>query len=965
MQLIGRIGAALVGVAGLVVLFAWYSEGALATGGLLSVKPTTALAIVLLSFALIAFDHLRIAMILGGSVVVIGGLSFAENVLGASLGIDTLLPGIELNGALPRMAPSTAVSLLMLGCSVLSGRFTRSALTLAFIALIASHIAILGYVYGVSSLYTVGGYTSMALPTSIGIAVLASATLLQYPSTGLAGLSRDGGSAGNLLRPAIPFFVGGPLALGWFFLTAQSMGWWDTPFAVAMLVFSMTALGSALTWLAALKLRELDEQREGALTRLAETNHLLETTVATRTKELAETVGALQTLVRLAPVGIVELDAGGGLLTSNDQWLAMTGLTLDESLGSGWSSAVHPDDVNRVLTEWGACVADGTAYSGTVRFCTPEGQVNSVQVTTTPIRHGGTVTGHLASVTDVTALRAAEESATAARARFEAAFAWSPLGTAIVSTDGRVLEANRRLFELTGGSIGVLNQPIETIFTPLETGDSAALLAGQLKSSQQRVDRQIRRDDSKVTWVKVSIAEIYEGQQVGGLLYQLEDITARRLAEARVEHLAFHDSLTNLPNRLLLLDRLAQALLRAARHRSGVAVLFLDLDRFKVVNDSLGHHAGDAVLTEVAARLRHGTRASDTVARIGGDEFVVVCPDVDSSEDIAMLADSLQKSIALPIPIGEHTASVDASIGIAFGVGHEDPESLLRDADQAMYLAKDRGRARYEVFDNDLRGRIDQRLDTEIALRSAVDLDQIETWYQPILDLRERTVIATEALARWRRPERGLIMPGEFISVAEEAGLIKNIGGTVLGQACRAAAALDGGIAVSVNVSPRQFERDDFGAVVKKALSVSGLPPNRLWLELTESAMIEAIGSAAKTFQELRELGVRLAIDDFGTGYSSLSHLRAFDIDLLKLDLMFVRDIETSARDRAIVEGVLRLADSLTLDVVAEGIETTGQLDLLLKMGCRFGQGYLFSRPSPNPSPVLPFEDSLSRSAHA
>ncbi|TFB46762.1 putative bifunctional diguanylate cyclase/phosphodiesterase [Cryobacterium tagatosivorans] len=947
---------------------AWYTTGGAALAGmmpgLLAMKPTSALGLVLLSIALVAYARPRVTVVLGVAVFAIGGLSLAEYALGTSLGVDTLLPGIEFNGDAPRMAPSTALSLFVLGGSVMSSRWARSTLTLglAFVALGVSQIAILGYVYGVSSLYTVGGYTSMALLTAVGIALLSGVILLQHPSVGLAALAGDSGSAGRLVRPAIPFFILGPFALGWLFLTAQRLGWFDTPFAVAALVLSMTILGSALTWVAALRLRELDRQRDGALATLAETNRMLETTVQARTHELAETADALQALVRLAPVGIVQLDSQGGLLTANNQWLSVSGLTLDESLGAGWASALHPDDADRVLAEWGECVSAGTAYSSTVRFRTPDGQVNSVQVTTTPIRDRGTVTGHLASVTDVTALRAAEQAASAARARFEAAFAWSPLGTAIVSLDGRVLEANRRLFELAGRSTDVLGGPIEAVFLPLETVGADARRGGPLESSRQRVDRRMRRSDAEETWVKVSVAQIHEGEHVGGVLYQLEDITARRLAEARVEHLAFHDPLTNLPNRLLLLDRLSQALLQAARHGRGVAVLFIDLDRFKVVNDSLGHHSGDAVLVEVAARLRQGARASDTVARIGGDEFVVVCPDVDSSRDVAHLADALQKSVALPIEIGEHVASVDASIGIAFGVGHDDPEAILRDADQAMYLAKDRGRARYEVFDDDLRGRIDRRLDTEIALRSAVDLGQIETWYQPIVDLRERTVVATEALARWRRPERGLVMPGEFIAIAEEVGLIKEIGSTVLGQACLAATALEGGMAVSVNVSPRQFVRDDFGAVVKRALSTSGLAPNQLWLELTESAVMDAIGSAARTFQELRDLGVRLAIDDFGTGYSSFTHLREFDVDLLKIDMTFVRDIENSARDRAIVEGVVRLADSLKLEVVAEGIETTGQLELLREMGCRYGQGYLFSKPAPQAAPVVHFEGFLASS---
>ncbi|MDJ0378777.1 EAL domain-containing protein [Cryobacterium sp. PH31-L1] len=959
MQLVGRIFAAVVGVVGLIVLFGWYAGSTVLASGLFLMKPTAAVALVLLSTALFVTDHRRLSAVLAGAVSVIGALSFLENILGVPLGVDTLLPSIPLSGINPMIAPSTAFSLVILGGAVLFSSFARStlALTLAVGTLCVSQTMILGYVYGVSSLYTVGGYSSTALVTAVGIAVLSAATLLQHPSHGLAGLSRDRGSAGKLLRPAIPFFIFGPFTLGLLCLWAQRMGWFNTAFAVAVLVLSMTILGCALTWLAALRLRQLDRQRERALARLAETNQRLETTVALRTHELAETADAFAAIVRLAPVGIVELDAQGGLLTANEQWLRLSGLTLEESMGEGWASALHPNDVDRVLMDWGRCVSAGIGYSTTMRFRTPDGEINSAQVVTTPMRDEGTVIGHLASVTDVTALRGAQESEAAARARFEAAFAWSPLGTAIVSLDGRVLEANRRLFELAGRSTGVLDEPIESMFMPLESSRADDLPSGDFMDSRQRIDRRMFRSDSEDAWVKVSVAKIHDGDHVEGLLYQLEDITARRLAEARVEHLAFHDPLTNLPNRLLMMDRLTQALRQAARHGTGIAVLFIDLDRFKIVNDSLGHQSGDAVLTEVAARLLHGVRATDTVARIGGDEFVIICPEVDSSQNVTQLADALQKSLAVPIPLGDDIASIDASIGIAFGVGHDDPEAILRAADQAMYLAKKHGRARYEVFDDDLRGRIDRRLDTEITLRSAVDLNQIETWYQPIVDLRERRVVATEALARWRRPERGLVLPGDFIAIAEEVGLIKQIGSTVLGQACRAAAALDGTMAVSVNVSPRQFVRDDFGAVVTRALIDSGLSPKRLWLELTESALVEVIDSAAKTFQELRDIGVRLAIDDFGTGYSSFSHLRDFDVDLLKVDMAFVRNIETSAHDRAIVDSVVRLADSLKLDVVAEGIETTGQLDLLLKMGYRFGQGYLFSKPSPNASPVVLFEN--------
>ncbi len=961
MGLASRIGAVFVGAVGLLVLIGWYTKIAALTTvlpGLAPMKPITALALILLSLALV-FTRPWVGVSLAAATIALATLTLVGYVLGSTLGIAGWVPGIDLGALDPRMAPISAVGVILVGAAAIVGRLHRIILmqVLAHASLLVSLIALLGYAYGVSSLYTVAGFTSMALHTALGIGILSVVVLLQQPTVGLVGLLRDRGSAGELTRRFLPFLVLGPFLLGWIRLWTQRQGWIDTVFGAAILITSMTVLGTALTWVAALKLTELDRQRNEAMQALAEANHTLEEAVDHRTRELGEVADKLHTLIKIAPVGIVQLDSEGGFITANDQWLALSGRTLDETLAGGWANTIHPDDRDRVSAEWGAAVATELGYETTLRFQTPEAQVNWVQVSTAPIHdpESLTVTGHLATVTDITELRNAEEAATAARARFEAAFASSPLGTAIVSLDGEVLEANKRLFDLAGRSTAVVAGHIDEIFMSVgDRGeDRPSLTDGP--STRQRMDRRMRRVDEEETWVKVSIAEINEGESTGGLLYQLEDITARRLAEARVEHLAFHDPLTNLPNRLLLLDRLNQALLQAARHGRGVAVLFIDLDRFKFVNDSLGHHAGDTVLTEVGNRLRTHARSTDTVSRIGGDEFVVICPDVGSNRDVHKIADALQKAIAEPIMVGEQVASVDASIGIAFGLGHDDAESLLRNADQAMYQAKGRGRARYEVFDDDLRGRIERRLDTELALRDAVQLGEIETWFQPIVDLQQHTVVATEALARWRRPERGLVFPGEFIAIAEEVGLIKGIGTTVLGQACHAVAALDGRMAVSVNVSPRQFVQNDFGAVVKRSLSDSGLRPDQLWLELTESAVLDAIDSAARTFQELRSLGVRLAIDDFGTGYSSFTHLKAFTVDLLKIDLTFIRDLECSDHDRAIVEGILRLADSLNLDVVAEGIETTGQRDLLTEMGCRYGQGYLFSKPAPSASPNVDF----------
>jgi len=966
-------GAVFVAIVGLLVLIGWYTQTSALMSvfpGLVPMKPTTAVSLILLALSLLVTRRwvgvsLAIAAVLLASVTLFG------YAIGSTLGIAAWVPGIDLGGQEPRMAPSTGVAIVLVGAALIAGRLLRVIVMqiLAYASLLVSLVALLGYGYGVSSLYSVAGFTSIALHTALCLAVLSIAVLLGQPSAGLIGLLRDQGSAGETTRRFVPFLFIAPFLLGGLRLWGQRQDWFNAVFGVAVLIASVTVFGIALIWVAAAKLRVLDRQRDNAMESLAELNRTLEDAVDDRTTELGEVADKLQTFIKIAPVGIVQLDVEGGLLTANDQWLNLSGLTLAESLGNGWARAMHPDDVDRVLGAWAVAVATGTGYETAMRFRTPLGEVNWVQVSTAPIhdQHSPAVIGHLGTVTDITALRNAEQAAAAARARFEAAFASSPLGTAIVSLDGEVLEANKRLLTLAGRSAGVVAGHIDEIFLPIDgrdgdDGDDSDVSDDQLRlagglSTRQRMDRRMRRGEGEETWVKVSIAEISGGEHTGGFLYQLEDITARRLAEARVEHLAFHDPLTNLPNRLLLIDRLNQALLQAARSQLGVAVLFIDLDRFKFVNDSLGHHAGDAVLTEVGVRLRLNARATDTVSRIGGDEFVVICPGMHSNQDVNRIADAVQKTICEPIPIGDQMASVDASIGIAFGLGHDDAETILRHADQAMYQAKGRGRARYEVFDDDLRGRIEHRLDAELALRDAVELDEIETWFQPIVDLQQRTVVATEALARWRRPEKGIVGPGEFIAIAEEVGLINGIGTAVLGQACRAAASLDGRMAVSVNVSPRQFVHDDFGSVVKRVLEETGLPADQLWLELTESAVFEAIDSAARAFQELRGLGVRLAIDDFGTGYSSFTHLRSFTVDLLKIDLTFIRDLERSEHDRAIVEGILRLGDSLHLDVVAEGIETTVQRDLLTDMGCRYGQGYLFSKPSPAVLPDVDFGD--------
>ena len=426
---------------------------------------------------------------------------------------------------------------------------------------------------------------------------------------------------------------------------------------------------------------------------------------------------------------------------------------------------------------------------------------------------------------------------------------------------------------------------------------------------------------------------------------------ARRAAE--LSRMAFHDSLTGLPNRALLLDRLEQALLRSGRHGSPVAVLFLDLDNFKLINDSLGHDAGDALLRGVADRFRRATRAGDTLARFGGDEFVVLLEQAADASEAMASADRFATALREPIEVEGRTMVVEASIGVALsGPGRERPADLLRDADLALYRAKVSGKARSALFEPGLEAAAMRRLDLENDLRLALAAGEFRLFYQPIVDLVSDGLVGWEALVRWHHPERGLIPPSEFIPVAEETGLIVPLGRWVLEEACRQArlwqpAASGTPLIMNVNLSGRQFQQPSLVADVNEALDAAGLDPRSLKLEITESVVMQDVDAASAILAALSEVGVRIAIDDFGTGYSSLAYLKRFPIETLKIDRSFVSGIVNDPHDAAIVRGVVALAKSLGLTVTAEGIETIAQQRQLVEVGCDLGQGYLFGRPAP------------------
>ena len=429
------------------------------------------------------------------------------------------------------------------------------------------------------------------------------------------------------------------------------------------------------------------------------------------------------------------------------------------------------------------------------------------------------------------------------------------------------------------------------------------------------------------------------------------EIAERRLADQRVVHMAHHDALTGLPNRTLLADRVGQAIARAHRSGGKLAVLFLDLDRFKNVNDSFGHAVGDMLLTAVSARLTASRREEDTVARLGGDEFIVSIPDVSDAAEAESVAARILSDLAKPFTINGHHLHADVSIGIALYPRDGDTaETLMRNADTAMYHAKESGRGNYQFFSAQLTERVSRRLSTETNLRRALERGEFTVHYQPLMNLGSGRVDGAEALLRWPQQDDRLVSPVEFVPIAEETGLIVPLGEWVLLEACAQAQAwqvLHPGLRIAVNLSARQFRQKNLIGMIEQVLGESRLHPSLLELELTEGMLMHNVEEATHILARLDEIGVRLAIDDFGTGYSSLSYLKRFPIHTLKIDRSFVRDISTDPDDAAIVTAIVAMARSLNLRVTAEGVETEEQAAFLRSLTCDQAQGFHFGRPMP------------------
>ncbi|MET0628456.1 MAG: EAL domain-containing protein [Acidimicrobiia bacterium] len=679
-----------------------------------------------------------------------------------------------------------------------------------------------------------------------------------------------------------------------------------------------------------------------------------------RVNELLERNEALfRTMVRDSNDIMAVLDSNGHLVYASPATERILGLDIEPLIGTSVFDLIHPEDRHLAVEAFHTVLAhEKGAERVECRLRHADGGWRAVEILGTNLFDDPSVEGLVISARDLTDRRRAEADLREAQERFRSAFEHAPIGMALVSLDGRVFRVNRALVGILGRSEHeLLRAGIDDLSHPDDRDVARRSIEGLLASeipSDQHEQRFLHHDGHPV-WMSVSTSLVRDLD--GRPLYfvsQMEDITERKASGEALAHQAIHDPLTGLPNRLLFVERLGRELARATKQHERVAVLFLDLDRFKVVNDSLGHSAGDRLLVSVADRLSSAMGPTDVVARFGGDEFVVLSQNVSSEETAELMAERLAAVIAKPVVLVEGEVFVTASIGIALSEGEGDTsETLLRNADAAMYHAKDLGRDRAELFDAPTHHRAVDNLRTGNALHRALERGELRVHYQPILDLTTMKLTGFEALIRWQHPERGLVAPGEFIPLAEETGLIVPIGMWALEEAGRQtvrwhrAAQPGSRVSISVNLSPRQLAEPALPNEVARVLSETGLHPDSLWLEITESTLMRDTESALSALGALRALGVHLSVDDFGSGYSSLAYLQQLPVEALKVDRSFIAGVGQRADSDAITTAIVSLSRALHLHTVAEGIERPDQLDALRGMGCELGQGFLFGPARP------------------
>jgi len=710
--------------------------------------------------------------------------------------------------------------------------------------------------------------------------------------------------------------------------------------------------------------------------------------------EARQALREVQAIMTNAPIGIY-FSRERRITAYNSCFAKLFGYGETEAVGMS-TRIMYADD--RQFAELGEhayqVLAEGKPFQTETVAVRKDGSQMWINLIGYPVNHSTPGTGTMIwMIEDRTRQKRDEEALRNAVLENQAILDNAVLGIAVVE-NGRTLRCNRKMEELFGYRHGDIDgASVRALYPDLETWETARrqtrcdFMSGRVHMAEY----QLARRDGTRFWARLSGRPFDMAERGGRSVWLIDDVTdqreaadalrrardelevrveertaelaganrqlqaeivERRQAEARVHHMAYHDALTGLPNRALLSERLDRAMLAARRDGRKLAVMFIDLDRFKTINDSLGHLTGDHLLKEVANRLCRVVRAVDTVARLGGDEFVVLVPGVRAPEECALVGEKIIAALAEPVRFEGRSLHISPSIGICLCPDDgEDVETLMRKADAAMYHAKASGRNNYQFFAENMNAAAARHFELETSLRGALERDEFTLFYQPIVCTRDRSVQGMEVLLRWRRPGHGLVAPDDFIPMLEENGLIVPVGEWVIRAACEQAMAWQRAgrapVPLAVNLSARQFMHRGLIDAIRRTLAETGIDPAMLEFEITETALMQHGRQTLDTLAQISSMGIRLSIDDFGTGYSSLAYLKRFPVHKIKIDRAFVRDLESSSEDRAIVAAIMALAGSLQLSVVAEGVETEAQLALLREHGCDLAQGYLFAKPAP------------------
>lgn len=668
-----------------------------------------------------------------------------------------------------------------------------------------------------------------------------------------------------------------------------------------------------------------------------------------------------------SPLGIFVSDNAGSCIYTNAAYQGISGLSFKQTLGTRWSMAIHPEDRQRVIDSWRAAAQSDAPFRSEFRFQRQDGSVVWTRVNSAVMHDGVTTRGHVQTVEDVTerkltefGLRRAEEELFEEKEHAQVTL--NSIGDAVLSTDthGKVTYLNKIAESMTGwSSEEAIGRPFSEIFKIIDGKTrEPAVNPAQRALEEDRIvglaaDCVLIRRDGSESAIEDSAAPIHDRDgNVSGAVIVFHDVSQSRAMASKMAHQAKHDFLTGLPNRAQLMERLQQAIGLAKRHEKQVGLMFLDLDNFKYVNDTLGHAIGDQLLQSVSERLQTNVRSTDMVCRHGGDEFVILLDEIDNPQGAELVAESLITAFSEPHIIDGQDLDVTLSIGISvYPEDGDNEDTLISSADTAMFHAKAGGRNIYQFYSTDMNINLTHRIAVQTRLHRALRESEFKLYYQPQINLVSGAITGAEALIRWQDPDLGLVYPDQFVAIAEECRLIVTIGRWALREACRQVRAWQVAglhvVPVTVNVSAVEFRQTGFLEGVTQILRETGLAPGLLELELTETMLMHDAESSASVLTALKALGVRLAIDDFGTGYSSLSYLKRFPIDTLKIDQSFVRDIVKDSDGATIVSAVIGLGKNLKQRVIAEGVETTEQLVFLRNQKCEEGQGFHFCHAIP------------------